>query len=448
MTVNNKILILSNICIGGVETFSIYLAQELKKRGYDIIFINQNEIKRTDSRFSLSLEETLVSNGIKIISIEDSLSNTYFNSSSKFIIPFYADQYLKLYYQQITLKGIMPELYGYIHSDGAYYYDNAFLYESITSKFICVSETIKINLSNIINEKDKLIYKKCPLLIKDENKNISPTENNHLNLLFVGRITDKPKGVFKLVEIVRYLENNHISFTLNVVGNGTDLPELKNKLERINSSSTINFITNADTPDRVKTYYKISDILLILSSFEGGPLVLYEAMEFGVIPLAFNVGVVPQIVEEGKSGYIFDNQDTLSVAKKIKSLSTNKNILHLKHNAKNKISSLNMSLDNYCDFLEDLFMSSTVSYIDVAVRKTNSKIQWKKNDIKSWVKKIVSEDVLKRNNIIHYLDNNILKTNLNELEETKNHYKKVYEDMPLIWKKMGAILRKMRANGN
>ena len=203
-------------------------------------------------------------------------------------------------------NNLLPVLYGYIHSDGAYYYDNAFLYESITSNFICVSESIEVNLSEILNEKEKLTYKKCPLLLKADAQNNS-NQSNHLKLLFVGRINDEPKGVFKLVEIASYLEENGVPFVMDIVGNGLDIEELKERFLKAKITSKITFVTDANTPEKVVPYYEFADVLLILSSYEGGPLVLYEAMEFGTIPVGFNVGVMNQLIENGINGYVFEH---------------------------------------------------------------------------------------------------------------------------------------------
>ncbi len=440
-----KILILSNLCIGGVETFSIYLAKALKQKGYDVIFINQDEISRGDERFSESLELTLINDNIPIISVKDSFNEKYFSSNSRYIIPFYATKYLEAFYSNVLKNNLLPVLYGYIHSDGAYYYDNAFLYESITSNFICVSESIEVNLSEILNEKEKLTYKKCPLLLKADAQNNS-NQSNHLKLLFVGRINDEPKGVFKLVEIASYLEENGVPFVMDIVGNGLDIEELKERFLKAKITSKITFVTDANTPEKVVPYYEFADVLLILSSYEGGPLVLYEAMEFGTIPVGFNVGVMNQLIENGINGYVFEHNQFNLLLKQIKILSKNKNKSKIKKKAINTVRNLNMGMDDYISFVEELFTQKTQKqYADVAIRKTNSKIKWKDNDLQSWISRILSESTLKRNHIFHYLfltQNNI---ELKKQLEVQKHYQSVYDDMPMFWKKLGSIIRKFKS---
>jgi glycosyltransferase involved in cell wall biosynthesis len=433
--VSKKVLILSNICAGGVETFSIYLAKKLKSIGFDMYFINQDEIKKEDSRFSSSLEKILISSNIPIISIEESYQANFFQIDTTFIIPFYATLYLHNYYSKIKDSNILPVLIGHIHNDGAYYYDNALLYSAITNKFICVSDTVTQKIQTLIPEKNKIHSKKCPLLINSVGS-LTKTKNP-IQLLFVGRISNESKGVYKLVEIAKYLEDSNVSFSLNIIGNGPDLPELKSQFTKEELKSDISFVTDADTPDKVAHFYANSDVLLILSSYEGGPLVLYEGMEFGTVPVSFNVGTVSSVIEHGKNGFVFSHTDFAKLKVQVKDLAEKKSLAVLKKNAQKRIRDLNIDLDSYGTFMSDIITKPLKNYADVSIRKTNSKINWKETDFRTWVLKILTETDCKRNYIFHYLNHH----KKVEVKKQQEHYNSVYEDLPNWWKKIGTILR-------
>lgn len=55
--------------------------------------------------------------------------------------------------------------------------------------------------------------------------------------------------------------------------------------------------------------YKKADCLLVASKAEGGPIPLYEAMMCGLPVIARPVGVVPEFVEDGKTGFVFDTPE-------------------------------------------------------------------------------------------------------------------------------------------
>lgn len=50
-------------------------------------------------------------------------------------------------------------------------------------------------------------------------------------------------------------------------------------------------------------------VVFIPSRYEGFSLSLIEAMSQGLIPIVYSVGVAPEIIENGKNGFIIDNQN-------------------------------------------------------------------------------------------------------------------------------------------
>jgi N-acetyl-alpha-D-glucosaminyl L-malate synthase BshA len=59
----------------------------------------------------------------------------------------------------------------------------------------------------------------------------------------------------------------------------------------------------------------ISDVLLLPSELESFGLVALEAMASEVIPIATNVGGVPEVIDHGKSGFLADVGDVETMAK-------------------------------------------------------------------------------------------------------------------------------------
>ena len=59
----------------------------------------------------------------------------------------------------------------------------------------------------------------------------------------------------------------------------------------------------------LNTLYRDSHIILITSEREGLPLVLMEAMAFGVVPVTTNVGAIGVYVKSGMNGFLIEEQD-------------------------------------------------------------------------------------------------------------------------------------------
>ena len=63
----------------------------------------------------------------------------------------------------------------------------------------------------------------------------------------------------------------------------------------------------ARSPAELTDHLAWADVILQPSHFEGVPLMLLEAMQLGVVPLATDVGAVREIVQNGNTGLLVEN---------------------------------------------------------------------------------------------------------------------------------------------
>lgn len=56
--------------------------------------------------------------------------------------------------------------------------------------------------------------------------------------------------------------------------------------------------------DKIATFYQCKDLYIVTSKHEGEPLPLIEAMACGCFPVCYDVGIVPELIEHKKNGYI------------------------------------------------------------------------------------------------------------------------------------------------
>ncbi len=110
-------------------------------------------------------------------------------------------------------------------------------------------------------------------------------------LLFVGRL-DYPKRVDRILYVWSHLQNQYTDWDLCVLGDGPD----RDRLERLSillGLTRIQFVGKTDP----MPYYQRAKILLMASNYEGTPMVIYEAMAHGVVPIVMNTfpGVMDMI---------------------------------------------------------------------------------------------------------------------------------------------------------
>jgi glycosyltransferase involved in cell wall biosynthesis len=152
-----------------------------------------------------------------------------------------------------------------------------------------------------ISDRSKLKVLTNPVTIDTNAYHYSAGQKNK-TLLFVGRIDHNQKRASRLIDVWEQLFRDFPDWNLELVGDG---PE-KERLERMVAEKGIQRVTfhGFDSP---VSHYRDAAILLLVSEYEGFPLVLAEAMSFGVIPCVYgSYRAVYDIVEHGKNGMILE----------------------------------------------------------------------------------------------------------------------------------------------
>jgi glycosyltransferase involved in cell wall biosynthesis len=132
-----------------------------------------------------------------------------------------------------------------------------------------------------------------------------------LRLLFVGRLDDQQKGIFRLPAMMAACRRQQIPVRLTVIGDGADRESLMQRFEEAGVADlvdTYGFQPNAAVLAQMRAHH----LLLLPSNFEGLGLVLQEAQANGCIPIASELkGVTDTIITDGVNGHLVEPSDTL-----------------------------------------------------------------------------------------------------------------------------------------
>jgi glycosyltransferase involved in cell wall biosynthesis len=128
----------------------------------------------------------------------------------------------------------------------------------------------------------------------------------------VGRLSPE-KGFDFLVEAMSHLAQCH----LTVVGDGPERPRLESLIRKYGLEDRVTLAGWVDPPWTQRLTFQI----LVAPSLEDSfPLVLLEAMMAGIPVVASNVGGIPEIVEEGRTGTLVPPRDPVALAHAIEQL--------------------------------------------------------------------------------------------------------------------------------
>src|SRR4030066_206126 len=139
-------------------------------------------------------------------------------------------------------------------------------------------------------------------------------------LLYVGRLnlTNQPyKGLAELVDIYQNVSIKNPAVKLLTVGYGTKNDEEFLKNQGILCASNVE-------EDMMPLIYSASDIYTTCSQWEGFDLPVGEAQYFGKPSICYNIGAHPEILLDGKTGFIVKDKNEFT--EKIKVLAASKKL--------------------------------------------------------------------------------------------------------------------------
>jgi len=119
--------------------------------------------------------------------------------------------------------------------------------------------------------------------------------------LFVGRLRIR-KGVEVLLEAMRELRCLE-GARLLIAGDGEHRVALERRASELELGPAVRFLGRCDAA-RVRGLLRGARALVVPSIYEGMPLVVLEAMEAGVPVIASAVSGIPEVVEDGATGWL------------------------------------------------------------------------------------------------------------------------------------------------
>lgn len=175
-------------------------------------------------------------------------------------------------------KGIKSKIY-YILENKLFYFNKLYITVSNQLKSTLIQRGLNskkiININNGINEVSKV----------DSN-----TINNEFTICSIGRLV-KVKSHINLIRAIGILKNKGIFIKCIIAGEGELKEELINKVEQEGLTDRIEFWGFVND---IKAVFSKSNCLIIHSQMEGLPIVVLEAMSYGLPIIANRVGGISE----------------------------------------------------------------------------------------------------------------------------------------------------------
>lgn len=181
-------------------------------------------------------------------------------------------------------------------------------------KVILIAEQLYDDVSKYVDKKDiYFLPNGIPSTLSNDEYEIVKClreKNSCKNRLFFLSNLIATKGITVLLDACRMLKNNDIDFECHYVGNnGTySTEQFKNIVKKYDLDDCV-FIDGPQYGKNKNKYFINSDIFVFPTFHDTFPLVLLEAMEYGLPCISTPEGGIPSIIENKKNGILVEQKN-------------------------------------------------------------------------------------------------------------------------------------------
>lgn len=148
----------------------------------------------------------------------------------------------------------------------------------------------------LLKHTDKVTYIANPLLPPSIQPDIREKKNI---VLVVARHVWKHKRLDRIINIWSQVEGSFPDWELVVLGDGPAHTDYVHDAQRLGIKNIC--FPGQQSPD---AYYQQAKITCMTSGWEGLPMALLEAQQYGCVPICYeSFAALPDIIEDGKTGY-------------------------------------------------------------------------------------------------------------------------------------------------
>lgn len=153
-----------------------------------------------------------------------------------------------------------------------------------------IDTEVKINPRSFVSEK------KCDI---------------HAKRFFMATRFVYAKGLDLMMESFEKFCEKDNEWQLDIIGDGDLMDQIVKDAKKRNIDHRVNFIGYTNEAEK---FYLNSSVFLLPSRWEGWPMVIMEAFEFGLPVIAYHMGAMDLIIEDGKTGFLPEAFDTSKFA--------------------------------------------------------------------------------------------------------------------------------------
>lgn len=199
-------------------------------------------------------------------------------------------------------------------------------------------------------------------IVPPVNLNGQKKVNKKITLLFLSNLVIE-KGILEFIDICNFLAKDNLNFNAFIIGKEFDINEeqIKKILSEQKLQNRVHFLGPL-YGDEKNNILQQCDILVFPTKYknEAFPLVILEALCFGIIPISTKIGGIPDIITSEDIGFIVNQGRISDFVEIIKKIATDPSLLDkMKKNCKNEF---------YDNYTIDIFESNFANILETTLK--------------------------------------------------------------------------------
>lgn len=309
--------------LGGVESWTMDLCSALIRQGYDNIYIIsdnkdyelpsvlRNHVLPADIDHNRHYSRDTVSGLVEII----------MDKAPCRVVTCTVNEVMLATYLVKRRYPDMVKMISVIHNSREDFYMNHLDFKECTDLHICVSRDIRNDMIARGISQEQIYAMTCPFEC-DGTLHRTYTENQSLPICigYAGRMEYVQKRMDLILKLIGELIKRQVNFVAEFAGDGGAREEMEQSVLQNEMKGYVKFLGKRNRPE-LKDFWRMQDICVNMSDFEGRCISKLEGMANGAVPVITATAGAGEDVIDGVNGYIVPVGDYVLAADRIEYLS-------------------------------------------------------------------------------------------------------------------------------
>ncbi len=184
----------------------------------------------------------------------------------------------------------------------------------MASAVVCVSDGIRQGYGTGTRRRAKVIYNFMSPLPP------LPSHTTEIPVVLMSARMGHRKGGDVFLEMCRRLHAGGSAFVARMVGGWNSETERQQAVDFLRTNQLESVVVDCGVVNDMASIYSKTDVLVLTSRRDPLPRVVMEAMVYGIPVVATRVDGIPEMVEDGVTGFLIESEDADGFARAVKRL--------------------------------------------------------------------------------------------------------------------------------